>query len=155
MVVALNDPTQKSLWPDYIDALRAAVDRDSETAAAVRMALEKQYPQQAGELYRTLWGYTDKQLEVGDDGKGGEDAKLVQGLKNDDVLAVRVLAIWNLKDITRLASPFPPEQPSARRQQSVRRWEQRLVAKEIRFATAEKKAAAHENVTTPAPEEGQ
>jgi len=150
MVAALNDPAHKNDWPDYIDALRAAVDRDSETAAAVHTALEKQYPQQAGELYRMLWGYTDNQLEFGYDGKGGEDAKLVQGLKNDDVLAVRVLAIWNLKDITRLASPYPPEQPPARRQQSVRRWERRLAAKEIRLAAAEKKAAARENVVAPA-----
>ncbi len=78
MVMALNDIAQKPHWQDHIDALRNAVDRDAETAAAVRMALEKRYPQQAAaELYRMLWGYTDKQLEFGDDGKGGDDAKLV------------------------------------------------------------------------------
>ena len=48
MVAALNDPAHRSEWWDYyIPELRAAVARDAETAAAVRLALEKQYPQQA------------------------------------------------------------------------------------------------------------
>lgn len=136
MVAALNDPARKLEWSDfYIPELRAAVARDAETAAAVRMALEKQYSQQAPDLYRMLLGYTDQQLAAGD------DAKLVQGLKNDDVLAVRVLSIWNLADITDVAQNFEPEKPAARRQQALRRWELRLDAKEIRLK-AEKKPAA-------------
>jgi hypothetical protein len=153
MVVALNDPAQKSHWPDYIDALRAAVDRDSQTAAAVRVALEKQYPQNAAELYRMLWGYTNKQLESGDDGKGGEDAKLVQGLKNDDVLAVRVLSYWNLKDITGRGEIYQPEHPPARRLQEIRGWNKRLEAKEIRLKPgSEEPSGAHEAVKAPAPD---
>ena len=61
-----------------LDELRAAVGRDAETAAAVRLALEQQYPQQAADLYRMLWGYTDKDLQA------GEDAKLVRGLDDDE-----------------------------------------------------------------------
>ena len=71
------------------------------------MALEKQYPQQAAELYRMLWRYTDKQLEFGDDGKGGEDAKLVRAL-DDDLLAVRVLSYANLKEITGKGEIYRP-----------------------------------------------
>ena len=63
MVKALNDPARKLDWPEYVDQLREAVARDSESAAAVRLALEKQYPQQAADLYRMLWGYTDKDLQ--------------------------------------------------------------------------------------------
>ena len=147
MVAALNDPARKTEWPDYIDALRAAVDRDAETAAAVRMALEKQYPQQAAELYRMLWGYTDKQLASGDDGKGGEDAKLVRGL-DDDLLAVRVLSYWNLKDITGKGEIYRPEYTAARRQQAVRNWHKRLDAKEIRLATAEPKGPRPRSMRT-------
>ena len=74
MVAALNEPAHKLDWSDYyIDELRAAVGRDAETAAAVRLALEQQYPQQAATLYRMLWGYSNQDLEA------GEDAKLVQG----------------------------------------------------------------------------
>jgi hypothetical protein len=156
IVVALNDPAQKPHWRDYADALRAAVDRDPESAAAVRVALEKQFPKDAADLYRMLWGYNDKQLESGDDGKGGEDAKLVQGLRNDDVLAVRRLSYWNLQDITGQGGLYQPEDSHAKRMQGVRRWDQRLTAKEIRFAGGERKARGpvHENVTLPAPKRG-
>jgi hypothetical protein len=152
MVAVLNDATRKTEWPDYIDALRMAVDRDAETAAAVRTALEKEHPQQAAELYRMLWGYTDKQLADGDDGKGGEDAKLVRGL-DDDLLAVRVLSYWNLRDITGKGDVYRPEFTAARRQQPVRNWRKRLDAKEIRFAAAERRTRPplHENVNTPTP----
>lgn len=145
MTSALNDPMHRLDWPDYIDELRAAVARDPETAVAVREALEKQYPQQAAQLYRMLWGYSDKDLEA------GEDENLVKAL-DDDLLAVRVLSSWNLKDITGLGQYYQPEQTAARRQQSVRRWRQRLEAKEIRLKSPEEKAgaAAGENAASPA-----
>ena len=119
-----------------------AVDRDSESAAAVRMALEKQYPQQAADLYRMFWGYTDKQLEAGDDGKApegkGDDYTLVQYL-SDDLLAVRMLADWNLRDITGLGNYYDPLQTAARNQQSVRRWYELLADKKIRLKNSEEK----------------
>ena len=73
MVKALNDPARKLDWPEYVDQLREAVARDSASAAAVRLALEKQYPQQAADLYRMLWGYTDKDLQT-----GGQDSQTGQ-----------------------------------------------------------------------------
>ena len=82
LVEAMNDSAHKLVWEEYIDELHAAVARDSDTAAAVRLELESQYPQQAAMLYRMLWGYTD------DDLANGEDANLVRAL-DDDMLAVR------------------------------------------------------------------
>ena len=104
MVAALDDPAHKLDWQDYyVDELRAAVGRDPETAAAVRLALERKYTaQQAADLYRMLWGYSDKDLQAGD------DAKLVRGL-DDDSLAVRRLSFWNLRDITGLGLFYHPE----------------------------------------------
>jgi hypothetical protein len=68
MVKALNDPIHKTEWADFfVPQLREAVGRDADTADAVRLALEKQYPQRAAELYRMLWGYTDKDLQTGGD----------------------------------------------------------------------------------------
>ncbi len=128
VVKALNDQDYKLIWSDYVDMLRAAVARDAETAAEVRATLEKQYPQQALGMYRMLWGYTDKDLAA------GEDAALVRGL-DDELLAVRVLSYWNLREITGQGAAYQPEQTAARRQQSVRRWRQRLDAKEIRYQT--------------------
>ena len=137
MVAALNEPAHKLEWSDYyIDELRAAVGRDAETAAAVRLALEQQYPQQAPTLYRMLWGYSNEDLE------GGEDAKLVQGLKDEDALAVRVLAFWNLRDITGKGQLYQPEQTAAKRQLATRRWEERLTEKDIRFHPSDEKPGA-------------
>lgn len=143
VVVALDDSASKLVWSDYIEELRAAVGRDAATAAAVRMALEKQYPQRAAALYRMLWGYSDKDLRAGD------DAALVRAL-DDDLLAMRALSYWNLRDITGQGAAYQPEQTAARRQQSVRRWRQRLAAKEIRFQDGAKEAG--KNVESPAPE---
>ena len=132
MVAALGDAAHKLDWPDYIDELRAAVARDAETAAAVRLALETQYPARDPEredsLYRMLWGYTNKDL------KDGKDAKLVNALDDNDVLAARVLAIWNLKDVTGLGGLYyRPEDSAAKRMSPTQRWRQRLKAKEIRL----------------------
>ncbi len=133
MVMVLNDAAFKNEWTDYIEQLQEAVGRDPETAAAVRQALEKRYPQAASGLYRMLWGYTDQDLE------SGEDAKLVKSLE-DENLALRVLSFWNLKEITGRGLYYQPEQTPAKRQQPVVRWKQRLEAKEIRIKSAEEKA---------------
>jgi hypothetical protein len=149
MVVVLNDQARKPEWPEYIDQLREAVARDAESAAAVREALEKQYPQRAADLYRMLWGYTDKDLQ------GGEDFNLVKAL-DDENLPVRVLSFWNLKDITGLGLFYRPEQTAAMRRQPTMRWRQRLEAKEVRIKSAEEKAgaAAGENTAPLPPDAG-
>ena len=69
------------------------------------------------------------------------DGKLVQAL-DDETLAVRVLAIWNLKDITGVGWLHQPEQRAAMRQPAVRRWRQRLEAKEIRLKSSDEKTGA-------------
>jgi hypothetical protein len=135
MVAALNDAAHKLEWPEYIEQLREAVNRDADSAKTVRMALEKQYPQQSNELYRMLWGYTDKDLQA------GADQELVKSL-DDELLAVRVLGYWNLKDLTGLGASYRPEQTAAKRQQPIRRWRDRLEVGEIRLKTAEEKAGA-------------
>ncbi len=148
MVSALNDPLHRLDWPDYVEQLCEAVARDSASAAAVRQALEKQYPDQAAPMYRMLWGYTD------DDLQGGSDKDLVNGL-DDDLLAVRVLSICNLTKVTGLGKIYQPEQPAAKRKQATERWRQRLKANEIRVKTPEEKvgATARENAAEMAPTE--
>lgn len=109
MVTVLDDTASKQEWGDNIDQLREAVGRDVETAVAVRKTLESRYPQEAADMYRMLWGYSDKNLEL------GEDEKLVKFLDNDN-LAVRVLSFLNLKDITGKSLGYLPEQTQTRRQ---------------------------------------
>jgi hypothetical protein len=133
MVMVLDDTEFKQEWTNYIGQLREAVDRDAGSAAAVRKSLESRYPQTAADMYRMLWGYSDKDLA------SGEDEKLVEFLENEN-LPLRVLSIWNLRDITGAGLYYRPEATAAKRQQPVTNWRQRLAAKEIRVKAAEEKA---------------
>ena len=135
LVTSLGDTAHRLVWPDYIDELRSAIARSPETAASVHADLEKQYPQQAAELYRMLWGYTDEDLQA------GEADNLVRALE-DRSLAVRVLSIWNLHDITRASHGYQPEQPAAKRLPSVRRWNQWLKEQKLQWHNNEEKSAA-------------
>ena len=133
LVMVLGEPTFKQEWPTHCDWLRDAVNRDPATATAVREALEKRYAPQAANLYRMLWGYTDKDLT------GGEDQNLVKSL-DDENLAVRVLGIWALKSVTDKDLGYKPDETSViKRASMVARWEQRQKAKEIRVKTPDKK----------------
>jgi hypothetical protein len=146
MVAALNDPAHKLEWADYIEQLCDAVARDSGSAAAVRQAIEEQYPQYATELCRMLWGYSDEDLQ------GGSDRELVDGL-DSELLPVRVLSIWNLTKVTGLGKftggVYQPDQTAAKRKQATQRWRERLKANpsEIRIRTLEERAGlpAREN----------
>jgi len=119
VVAALNSPDERLLWPDHIGYLQEVLLRGPQTAAAVRGAMEKQFGQEGPELYRMLWGYTDQELQA------GEDAKLVGLLEHKD-LAFRVLSSWNLKDITGLGLNYRPEDLEAKRKRSVQEWRRRL-----------------------------
>ena len=87
--------------------------------------MEKQFSPEGGVAYRMLWGYTDKDLQ------NGQDAKLVELLEHE-VLAFRVLSFWNLRDITGSGLYYQAEVPPAKRQQAVLHWKQRCQAGEIR-----------------------
>ena len=135
MTAALNDSEYRAKWPEYIDQLKEAIARGPETAAGVRQSLEKQYGNDAASLYRMLWGYTDKELE------DGEDAQLVKFLDNE-ALAFRVLAIENLNEITRKTYGYHPEASAAKRSPWVQLWRRQLQLGWIRFNQPGGKPAA-------------
>ena len=125
-----------------MEQLRDAVARGRDTAAAVHAAMEKQFSPEGGVAYRMLWGYTDKDLQ------NGQDAKLVDLLEHE-ALAFRVLSFWNLRDITGWGLYYRPEVPPAKRQQAVIRWKRRCEAGEIRFRKGQDEL--HEAVEPPMP----
>jgi hypothetical protein len=133
MVKTLNDPECKSDWNDrYFVWLCDAVKRDPQAAAAVREALDKNFGAQSADMYRMLWGYTNDNLIAGD------DEKLVRALE-DETLALRVLGICNLKNITERDIGFKPTDTPQQRKRIVAIWEQRLKSKtEIRSKQTEK-----------------
>jgi hypothetical protein len=126
MVAALDSPEQKAVWPEYVEHLQQAVRRSPETAAQVRGAIEKVYSgagkqAEAACLYEMLWKYQPERF-------GGEDAaRLVEYLEHP-TLAVRVLAISNLKGLTGLGLYYRPEDTAAKREPSVRKWKEWLAS---------------------------
>jgi hypothetical protein len=144
LVLALDDPDYRVAWPDYYDELKDAIARGPETAAAIRQSLEKKFTNDAPALNRMLWGYTDRDLE------GGEDSRLVKYLDHE-VLAYRVLAFSNLREITHEGLYYRPEAPAAKRQQPVQRWKQEQQVGKIRWTPAALKPATPKPRTAPVP----
>jgi hypothetical protein len=147
LTAALNDSGFRREWPDYIDQLKEAIARGPETAAGIRQSLEKQYGNESDALYRMLWGYTDKQLE------DGEDAKLVKFLDHESPV-FRVLAFWNLQDITHATHGYRPEYTAAKRLTSVQLWRKQQQLGRIRFNVPDTKphdGETPDKKTVPAP----
>ncbi len=127
---ALGKEDFRIVWPDYFDELKEAIARGPETAFAIHQSLEKQYGDDAAELYRMLWGYTD--IDLG----SGEDARLVKDLDHE-ALVYRVLAFSNLKEIMNQTTfGYRPEAPAQKRAQPVQRWKQEQQAGRIRHTAA-------------------
>ena len=144
LTAALNDVDCRREWPDYFEQLTEAIVRGPEAAAGIRQSLEKQFPNEAAELYRLLWGYSDKNLEA------GEDARLVRYLDHD-ALIFRVLAYANLKEITGRSYFYRPEYTAAKRMQAVQRWRQDQQLGRIRHASIEAKPRAGKPASPPSP----
>jgi hypothetical protein len=119
MLEMLNSLDQKINWPVYIQELQQAVDRGPETAAQVRLALEKRYPQEPAKLYQMLWGYTAQDLQ------NGRVAELVDYLDNE-LLIYRVVSFYNLEKLVGVGLAYHPDYPPAKRQASVAKWRERI-----------------------------
>ena len=119
-VKALNEKDDKTLWPGYIEELRAAAARGPESAGLLKAALDKQCGADGTNMFRMLCGYS------ADDLAAGGAATLVDGL-NHDALDHRVLAFWTLQNITGLPNYgyYPSEAPK-KRTAAVNTWKERL-----------------------------
>jgi hypothetical protein len=126
MVKALGNPDQKQNWPDYIDQLQAAIRRSPRSAAEVRTAMETLHGQEGASLYELLWRYNapgeKEQLLPPDDAE-----RLVRFLEHKD-LDFRVLAFWNLKNLTKVGPNYnyKPDDPPARLHLTAQKWRDHL-----------------------------
>ncbi len=121
LVAALDEPEERMLWPDYVEQLRAAVQRSPQAAAQVRTAMEDLHGVEGATLYEMLWKYDDDTLEA------EEAARLVRALDHD-TLAFRVVAIQTLRRTTKLTINYRPEEPAAKRRPWIAKWEKRLLS---------------------------
>ncbi len=120
-VAILSDPAQWPAWDGQIEELRASMARSPEDAAKVRAALEKARSSDAQGLYRLLWGYTEEEFV-----KGGAAQELLADLEHQDI-DYRVLAHWNLRQLTGMRHPYDPrEEDGKSRKDRVELWQKKV-----------------------------
>jgi hypothetical protein len=123
----LSDPKQRPYWSDHFKALQADINLSSESALSLRTAMIQMDSANAAPLFRLLTGFSQKQLVE------GGDEELVKRLDSPS-MAVRVLALENLKAITGSTSNFRPDQENAiRRNPGIKTWIARQRKGDIRW----------------------
>lgn len=116
----LNEPTEKSYWPTAASLLQGGIARGHESSDRVRTALRQSYSTATADvLHRLLCGVTPKELSA------GLHRQLATDLDHEQ-LAVRVVAFWNLKQISRATYGYQPELTAAKRRQATLRWRKEL-----------------------------
>jgi len=113
-------------WDMYAEELHEAAGRSPQAAQRLLETLERLRGNDAFELYRMFWGYSDEGLQ-----NNGEAGELV-GFLDHDELDYRVLSNWNLKRITGLGSQYRPDHSEQKRNKYAERWRKRLNTGEIK-----------------------
>ncbi len=123
----LNQPKQRAYWPDHFMALQHAIDQSADSAAGVRDSIRRMDSANGETIMRLLTGYSQQQLI------DGGDLELVEFLDSPS-MAVRVLAIENLRKIKDTTLYFRAEQENAvRRAQVIKKWMTRQRNGDIRW----------------------
>jgi hypothetical protein len=131
-VRSLKDSEQYPEWDKQIMSLREAMARSPELAQQVLDALVAQEgDEKAADLYQMLCGYSPAQIgTTADELQSGAVKQLIDWLESDQ-LSYRVLAFYNLKDITKKSLSYNPTGNADSRARSVRQWRQRLKDNEL------------------------
>ena len=124
LTASLADPKQHPAWTYQFRELQSALARNPETAQRVWDALRTTSGQDAGELFRMLWGYNKAQLD------GGVATQLLDHMEGES-LPHRVLAFQNIHAATKKTLYYRPEQPTARRKESATQWRRQLASGQV------------------------
>lgn len=126
-VKALGEEDLKPAWDNVVVTLRAAMARSPEAASGVRQALvDLRGEDQAADLYAMLCGYSKDQIgATPEQWSVGAMRQLVEWLGSPH-LEYRVLANYNLEQITGRMRVFNPTWSSRPREIAVRKFETRL-----------------------------
>jgi hypothetical protein len=130
---ALRDSDQKwPTWRTHIETLRAAMAQSPESAEQVFKSLVDQRGRPAaGDLYEMLCGYNAAQIgSTPEARKTGAIARLIDWLEQDS-LDYRVLAVYDLLEITGKQLMQNPAASPATRKINVRNWRNRLESGEL------------------------
>lgn len=123
----LNRPRQRLYWEEHVVMLRQHIASDAAAAEAVRVAIERAELADSMRLFKLLIGFTQEELAA------GADAELVS-LLDSPSMAVRVLAIENLREIVGDTLAYRADQENANtRKSDIKKWETRLRRGDIRY----------------------
>ena len=127
----LSQPDQRNYWDVHFDALQNVINSSASAALDMQRAISLAAAADQQKLMRLLTGYSNAQLEA------GGDSELV-GMLNSPSMAVRVLALENLRRITGTTLYFKPWEDNAlRRNGDVKKWQVRVEKGSIRWSDAE------------------
>ena len=127
----LSQPEQRNYWDVHFDALQNVINSSASAALDMQRAISLAAAADQQKLMRLLTGYSNAQLEA------GGDSELV-GMLNSPSMAVRVLALENLRRITGTTLYFKPWEDNAlRRSGDVKKWQVRVDKDSIRWSDAE------------------
>jgi hypothetical protein len=132
-IEALRDSDQKSVWNIHIETLRSAMALSPESAEKIWQTLVDQRGEKAAtDLFEMLCGYDEDQVgHTPAEMESGAIAHLIDRLE-DDNLDYRVLAVYNLRELTgKSLMPNPAGSPNER-EQGIRHWRSRLKSGELR-----------------------
>ncbi len=133
-VKSLVDPDQARAWNSHIDSLREALALSPNIASRVREAFVNQRGEQAAaDLMEMVRGYGPEEIgQTRDEISQGAMLKLLGWLDNDS-LDYRVLAIYNLNQITGTSylANYRPDADSARRKRALRKLWDRFESNEL------------------------
>lgn len=132
VVRSLKDPDQQPEWDQQISSLRMAMARSPELAERVLATLvEQKGADKAPDLYQMLCGYNASQIgTTPEEIQAGVLRQLIDWLESDQ-LDYRVLAFYNLKDITGKPLSYNPNGTPESRTRAVRQWRNRLRDNEL------------------------
>ena len=124
----LSRSRQREYWTEHFQALRQQMDSGVQAAQDMHASVMRAELADGERLYKLLVGYSAEELAA------GGDAELVDALGSPS-MAVRVLAIENLKQISGDSRGYRAEQENAtRRAAEIRPWESLLRRGEIRLS---------------------
>lgn len=129
IVRELGNAQQKSFWAAEVDVLRQSLTRGTEATTRIRQSLDSLYPQDADTLFLLLSGFSPEQLDE------GAAKELVQSLDSPE-MAVRVVAIDTLRQITDAQLLYRPERAPSENRASIVRWVERERDGSIVYKTA-------------------
>jgi hypothetical protein len=129
-VASFGDERQHSYWRYHLTNLLDRVAYSPDEAASVEAAFVRLREQDAAEMYKVLWGYSQEQLDA------GGAAKLV-GLLESEHMDVRVLASETLRTITGGKTHlYRPEKLPIQQKKPIQEWRDTLENRLIRYDLA-------------------